>query len=133
VVTDLGKNKLLLMEMVMSMGWDYVSELRPPTGLLFAPIWYVSIENHGGMILPGKYRRTLRETCPRKWILKSKAGPLPTCRRQGERRYSSYSLTSALDEVSGQRHARPRFAPGERTPGTHCKLGGPKSWSGHRG
>jgi hypothetical protein len=23
--------------MIMSMGWDYVSELRPPTGLLFIP------------------------------------------------------------------------------------------------
>jgi hypothetical protein len=23
--------------MFMSMGWDYVSELRPPTGLLFIP------------------------------------------------------------------------------------------------
>jgi hypothetical protein len=42
----------------------------------------------------------------------------------GDRKYSSYSfLTSALDEVSGQRHARPRFSPGERTPGTHCTGG----------
>jgi hypothetical protein len=23
--------------MIMSMGWDYVCELRPPTGLLFVP------------------------------------------------------------------------------------------------
>jgi hypothetical protein len=25
--------------------------------------------------------------------------------------------------VSGQHHARPRFSPGERTPGTHCTGG----------
>jgi hypothetical protein len=30
--------------------------------------------------------------------------------------------------VSGQRHATPRFAPGERTPGTHCTGG----WMGPR-
>jgi hypothetical protein len=28
----------------MTMGWDYVSELRPPAGLLFIPRWYVSGE-----------------------------------------------------------------------------------------
>jgi hypothetical protein len=48
----------------------------------------------------------------------------PTTRHAGawgERRYSSYSfLTSALDGVSGQRHAPAAFYPGERTPGTHC-------------
>jgi hypothetical protein len=33
---------------------------------------------------------------------------------QGERMCSSYSFTtSTLDGVSGQRHARPRFTPGE--------------------
>jgi hypothetical protein len=46
-----------------------------------------------------------------------------------ERIYSSYSfMTSTLDGVSGQRHARPRFTPGERTPGTHCTGG----WVGPR-
>jgi hypothetical protein len=25
-------------------GWDYVSELRPPTGLLFTSRWYMSME-----------------------------------------------------------------------------------------
>jgi hypothetical protein len=39
----------------------------------------------------------------------------------GERTYSSYSFsTSALDGLSGQRHARPRFSPGERTSSNHC-------------
>jgi hypothetical protein len=36
---------------------------------------------------------------------------------QGELRYSSYSfMTSALDEVSGQRHAQPRFSPWKGRP-----------------
>jgi hypothetical protein len=26
---------MMMMMMIMSMGWDYISELRPPTGLLF--------------------------------------------------------------------------------------------------
>jgi hypothetical protein len=39
--------------MIMSMGWDYVSELRPPTGLLFIPMWY-NMQNHGGIISIGK-------------------------------------------------------------------------------
>jgi hypothetical protein len=47
----------------------------------------------------------------------------------GERRYSSYSFTtSVLDGVSGQRHAPPRFTPGERTHGIHCTGG----WVGPR-
>jgi hypothetical protein len=59
---------------------------------------------------------------------------LPPCRRQGGEEYSSYSfLTSALDEVSGQRHALAVFYPRERI---RCplyrRLGGPQSWSGHR-
>jgi hypothetical protein len=28
---------VLLLLLFMSMGWEYVSELRPPTGLLFIP------------------------------------------------------------------------------------------------
>jgi hypothetical protein len=39
---------------IMSMGWDYVSELRPPTGLLLIPTWHMSMENHGGMISAGE-------------------------------------------------------------------------------
>jgi hypothetical protein len=29
------------------MGWDYVSELRPPTGLLFISGWYMNMESRG--------------------------------------------------------------------------------------
>jgi hypothetical protein len=43
--------------------------------------------------------------------------------------YSSYSfLTSALDGLSGQRHAPAALYPRERTPGTHCTGG----WVGPR-
>jgi hypothetical protein len=51
---------------------------------------------------------------------KSKAVPLPSSLRQGEGEYGSYSfLTSAIDGVSGQRHALTALCPEERTPGTH--------------
>jgi hypothetical protein len=47
----------------------------------------------------------------------------------GERRYSSYSYsTSALDGVSGQRHAPAPHYPREKTLGTHCTGG----WVGLR-
>jgi hypothetical protein len=39
--------------LMLSMGWDYISELRPPTGLFLSPTWYTNMENHGGMILIG--------------------------------------------------------------------------------
>jgi hypothetical protein len=47
----LHREMFLDLLMIMSMGWDYVSEFRPPTGLLFIPWWYMSTENHGWMIL----------------------------------------------------------------------------------
>jgi hypothetical protein len=53
----------------------------------------------------------------------------------GERRYSSYSFsTSALD--GGEWSAsRPRFYPRGKDPWypLYRRLGGPQSWSGHRG
>jgi hypothetical protein len=50
-------------------------------------------------------------------------------RRLGERMYSSYSfMTSALDGLSGQRHAPAALYPGERTPGPHWTEG----WVGPR-
>jgi hypothetical protein len=30
--------------MIMSMWWDYVSELRPPPSLLFIPRWYMNLD-----------------------------------------------------------------------------------------
>jgi hypothetical protein len=42
-----------MMMMIVSMGWDYISEL-PPAGLLFHPLGDVSVENHGGMTLAGE-------------------------------------------------------------------------------
>jgi hypothetical protein len=54
----------------------------------------------------------------------------------GERRCSSYSfMTSALDGVSGQRHAPAALYPGgkySRYP-LYWRLGGPQIRSGHRG
>jgi hypothetical protein len=38
--------------MIMSMGWNYVSELLPP--IVHPPTWYMSMENHGGMISTGE-------------------------------------------------------------------------------
>jgi hypothetical protein len=45
---------MMVIIIIMSMLWDYVSELRPPSGLLFIPRWYMSMESHGGMILTGE-------------------------------------------------------------------------------
>jgi hypothetical protein len=44
----------------MLMEWDYVSELQPPRAYCSSPL-YMSIENHGGMILTGNQRTW---TCP---------------------------------------------------------------------
>jgi hypothetical protein len=64
-------------------------------------------------------------------IIKGKAVPLHAMEAlEGERRYSSYSVsTSALDggEWSASRPGR-AFTPGERTPSTHCTGG----WVGPR-
>jgi hypothetical protein len=54
----------------------------------------------------------------------------------GERRYSSYSFTtSAIDEVSRQRHTQAALYPREKEPRypLDSRLGGPQSRSGHRG
>jgi hypothetical protein len=45
----------------MSIWCDYVSELRPPTGLLFIPRWYISMVSHGGMLLSWYNRRPRRK------------------------------------------------------------------------
>jgi hypothetical protein len=53
-----------------------------------------------------------------------------------EIRYSSYSfLTSTLDGVNGQRHAPAALYPRGKNPRYPLdrRLGGPQSWSGHRG
>jgi hypothetical protein len=58
-----------------------------------------------------------------------KAVPLRHAGAKGERSYSFYSfMTSALDGVSGQRHAPAALYPRERTPRTHW-VGG---WVGLR-
>jgi hypothetical protein len=65
-----------------------------------------------------------RRWCHRVSWLKLKLSHYTPQRRLGEGRCSSYSFwTSALDGVSGQRHAPAALCPGERTPGTHCTEG----------
>jgi hypothetical protein len=49
----------------MSVGWEYVSELRPLTDLQFIPqIVDECVEIHCGMIRPGEKLRIRRKTCP---------------------------------------------------------------------
>jgi hypothetical protein len=63
------------------------------------------------------------------YAVKSKAVPLPPCRRQGGEGYSSYSfLTSALDGMSGQLHAPFTLYPGYPF---NRRLGGSQSWPEH--
>jgi hypothetical protein len=50
----------LIIFMIMSTGWGYVSELRPPTGLMF--ILQVSTENHGGIISTGENSRFVHQS-----------------------------------------------------------------------
>jgi hypothetical protein len=40
--------------MITCLEWDYVSELKPQTGLFSSARWYMSMENHGGIILREK-------------------------------------------------------------------------------
>jgi hypothetical protein len=47
----------------MSMGWDYVSELRPKADLLFIT-QMISVQSHAGMILTGEEQITRRKTYP---------------------------------------------------------------------
>jgi hypothetical protein len=60
-----GAYSLLLF---ISMGWDNVSELRPPINLLLIPqiiwLWRSTVEIHCVMILIAKNRRRWREPCP---------------------------------------------------------------------
>jgi hypothetical protein len=39
---------------IMSMGRDFVSEMRSPMDLLFIPWLYMSLENRGGMVSTGE-------------------------------------------------------------------------------
>jgi hypothetical protein len=44
------------------MGRDHVSELRPPTGLLFIPRWYRTMKRHGGDTCPSVTLPTLPDS-----------------------------------------------------------------------
>jgi hypothetical protein len=43
-----------LIMLIVSIGRDYVSELQPPTGMLFIPQVNKSMESHGGMVSAGE-------------------------------------------------------------------------------
>jgi hypothetical protein len=45
---------ITLLLLFITMGWDDVPELWPPTGLMFTPTWYMSMESYCGMMLTGK-------------------------------------------------------------------------------
>jgi hypothetical protein len=49
---------------------------------------------------------------------------------EGEKRYNSISLTSALDRVGGQRHAPTALPPGKTQYPLYTRLGGPQDRSG---
>jgi hypothetical protein len=49
-----NQNSWNSMVMIMSMGWNWISELRLPAGLLFIPRLCMSMENHGGKISVGE-------------------------------------------------------------------------------
>jgi hypothetical protein len=77
----------------------------------------------------GNKRKLNNEYTRRMFIYMVKQSHTTSMDAQWEGMNSSYSFsTSALDKVSGQRHARPRFTPRERTPGTHWTGG----WVGPR-
>jgi hypothetical protein len=64
------------------------------------------------------------------FTLKAKAVPLHATKALGGRGgiTPAHSRPRHYMGVNGQRHALPRFSPGERTPGTHCAGG----WVGNR-
>jgi hypothetical protein len=47
----------------MSMGWDYISEMRPPTGILFVPQMTYEYEATVEWYWQGN-TKTSKKTCP---------------------------------------------------------------------
>jgi hypothetical protein len=76
----------------MSMGSDYVSELRPLTGILFI-LRMIRMESHGGMIFTEENRRTRRKTCPSPNLF---TNPTPTKRARRPILISSFHLCLRL-------------------------------------
>jgi hypothetical protein len=79
--------------LIMSMGWDYVSKLRPPTGLVFVPhmfLHHIWVWSSHGMVLTGKTEE-----------LEENSVALPLCPRQ-----ISHGLNQARTEASALRGRR---------------------------
>jgi hypothetical protein len=116
-----------------------MSEVPVLTSVLFSQVH--KCLSVSALLMPGRY---VEQNCSavRKAVATERTHGTDTCIERltaaplhatealgGERRYSSYSFsTSALDGVSGQRHAPAALYPQVRTPGTHCTGG----WVGPR-
>jgi hypothetical protein len=105
-----------------------------PEGLMNNPVlqMFCIFNNINCWVVTAQYVIAFEQICK----CKVKNVPLPPCRHQGERRYSSYSfLASALDGVSGQRHTPAGLYPRRKDPWypLNRRLGRPQTWSGHRG
>jgi hypothetical protein len=48
---------------IVSMGWDYVCELRHQRVYRSSPKWYMSMENHGGKISIGEKNWFAHQSC----------------------------------------------------------------------
>jgi hypothetical protein len=119
--------------------WDYTASYRRRISLQ-SPPWEPEISQvHNNTMFHGCVENFSTMKSHQKtifpfsfFVLASRGKSSPATRHEGawgERRYSSYSfLTSALDGGVVSVTPRPRFTPGERTPGTHCTGG----WVGLR-
>jgi hypothetical protein len=77
-------NMMVVMMMIMLMGWDYVSELRPPTGLFYPPRLYISMENHGGVMVstektPDLYTRALLKSYQQRHVVANRRNGWREC------------------------------------------------------
>jgi hypothetical protein len=94
------------LQLFMSMGRDYDSELRPAKGLQFIPRWQ-GTESHGGTILTEENQGTRSKTCPSATLsttnptqTDSSAKPGLRCERPSTNRLS-HDTTSFLSTCRG--------------------------------
>jgi hypothetical protein len=52
----------------MSMGLNNVSELWPPRAYCLSPMWYMSMEDQGGVILTGKIEKLWKTLSQRHFV-----------------------------------------------------------------
>jgi hypothetical protein len=88
----------------MSVGWDYVSELRPANGILFIPRWCMNMESDGGIIMTGENRRTRVDRPVRVSLFHHK----PTCTDKARTRASAVKARRLTAWVMARPVDRPR-------------------------